>query len=270
MDDLAEMRKRYDHRMAWIAKVMSAEISIEFDTNPFRALKKRIAVACIGGRTGSYFLAEQLLQHGAVVTEGFLESRIIFACRGRRLYRLQDYCEWHLGENAVSGVFGFKGGFGSLATLVMAGEFPDHLEDWKFVRLSRKDTLKQAISFVIAKENKSWRSFEKIKKDLTDDDFDADVIAQEVQSIANQGKAWDEVFQLFGIEPFPIVYEDLADDPAGVTDAVAEYVGLHGPPITDPKFFMNPPLERQASEVNERWEARFLEERGADLSVPSS
>jgi|GEM_PF-1866880 len=257
----SEMRKRYDHRVKWISDAMANEINIRFDSNPFRSLYQGIAIACIGGRTGSYFLAERMLRHGAVITEGFLETRIFNVCKRRRLSGLQDYCERHLQENAVNGVFGFKGGFGSLTTLILAGEFPDHLDDWKFVHLSRTDTLKQAISFVIAKENKSWRSFEPIKKDLIDDDYDGARIAEEVKSIANQGRVWEEVYRLFGIDPLRIVYEDLAADPVAVTAAVAAYVGLKGPPITDPRFFANPPMERQASELNERWEARFLEEQ---------
>ncbi|MDQ2860491.1 MAG: Stf0 family sulfotransferase [Pseudomonadota bacterium] len=259
--DLTEMRRRYDHRVKWISEAISKEISIDFDANPFRSLKQGIAVACIGGRTGSYYLAEQMLRHGAVITEGFLETRIFNICKRNHLSGLQDYCERHLEENAVNGIFGFKGGFGSLATLILAGEFPARIEAWKFVHLSREDTLKQAISFVIAKESKSWRSFEAIKKDLTDDDFDPAAIAQEMGSIANQGRVWEEVFQLFGIDPLRILYEDLAADPAGVTATVAAYVGLDGPPITDPRFFANPAMERQASELNERWEARFLEEQ---------
>jgi LPS sulfotransferase NodH len=78
----------------------------------------------------------------------------------------------------------------------------------------------------------------------------------------------EETFALFGIEPMRITYEELAVDPPGVAAAAAAYLGLKESPISDRRF-VKPPMERQASELNARWEARFLEERGSEFTTTS-
>ena len=253
-----DLNDRYRRRLARIIRPMSQEINLAFDANPFRFLEKRFAIAC-SARTGSYLLCEQLLKHGAVATECFLPDRILSTCNNQGLFRLQDYCQQHLNEAAVGGIFGVKGAFDILVPLVLAGEFPDHLDDWRFVHLPRTDTLKQAISFVIAEQTLAWRSFKAPSKELTDDDFDAARIAQTVKELSKMNRIWNETFTLFGIDPLRITYEQLAADPAGVAAKVAAYLGLQGPPITD-REFANPPMERQATELNARWEARFLQD----------
>lgn len=258
-----ELEDRYRRQLARITGAMSERIDLTFDANPFRSLEKRFAIAS-SPRTGSFLLCEHLLRHGAVATECFLPEWIFEACDRHGLAGLQQYCERQLARYAVGGVFGVKGAFDLLVPLVQAGEFPDHRGDWRFVHLTRTDTLKQAISFVIARRTRAWRSFHAPVKELTDDDFDAARIAKAMKELSRMDGFWDETFELFGMEPLRITYEQLAADPPGVSAAVAAWLGLDGPPITR-RQFVKPPMRRQAGELNARWEARFREERGGGL-----
>jgi len=257
--------ERYRQRLARISARMSRQIDLTFHSNPFRSLNKRFAILC-GGRTGSYLLCEQLLPYGAFATECFQEGRVLGVCKQLGLTRLQDYCEQYLGKNAVGGVLGVKGEFDSFLPPALAGEFPDHLDDWRFVHLRRIDTLKQAVSFVIAEQTSAWRSFIAPERALTDDDYDASRIAKRMETMSRTNGILEETLTLFGIEPLRITYEELAADPPGVSATVAAYLDLKGPPIGDRRF-VKPPMERQSSELNARWEARFLEERRSETSV---
>ena len=255
------LRQGYERRLAQdIEALTKGGVDLRFPDNPFRSLTKRFVIAS-SARTGSHLLCERLLTHGAVVTECFLPGQILAACRKAGTASLAAYCERYLENNALGGVFGTKGLTRLLAPLILAGEFPEYRHDWRFVHLTREDILKQAISFVIADLTQSWRSFKAPARELGDEDFDAARIARTRATCELRNRQWNDTFELFGIEPMRITYEQLSSDPDGVAARVAEYLDLTGPPVTD-KRFVNPPLEVQTTNVNARWEEMFLASAG--------
>jgi len=185
---------------------------------------------------------------------------VIRACRNRDGLGLEVYCQNYLRWNAPNGVFGVKGWPPLLVPLVLSGEFPAHLGDWKFVFLRREDTLSQAISRIIANETLAWQSGREPTKSLTDADFDAGKIARMVQLCTRDNQAWNEYFDLFGLDPLRITYEDLSADADGVASRVAAYLELDGPPVEGRRSAGA--LEVQATSLNARWKARYLEQTG--------
>lgn len=249
--------ERYERRIHRAVAQLAEAIDVDFVGNPFRPLKKRFIIAC-SARTGSNLLCQRLLAHGAVAMECFAPDEIVAKCRSRGLASLEAYCEDHLQKNALGGIFGVKGWSAILAPLVQAGEFPKHRAGWKFIHLTRTDLLKQAISFVIAEQSRAWQSFHSPVKEITDDDFDAKRIAGAMSGFRSRNQEWEEIFELFGIEPLRITYEELAADPDRVAATVADFLRLAGPPV-ERKRFVQPPLEVQSNELNARWEERFLQ-----------
>ena len=246
----------YERRIERAVAQMADSIDVVFTENPFRALSKRFIIAC-SARTGSNLLCQHLLAHGAVAMECFAPDEIVAKCREKGIPSLQAYCEQHLDKNALEGIFGVKGWSAILAPLVQAGEFPRHRHDWQFIHLTRTDTLKQAISFVIAEQSRAWQSFHSPVKKVSNEDFDAQKIAGTIAGFNSRNKEWEDIFQMFDIDPLRITYEQLAADPEGTTAAVASFLGLEGPPISR-KRFVQPHLEVQATNLNARWEKRFL------------
>ncbi len=51
----------------------------------------------------------------------------------------------------------------------------------------------------------------------------------------------------------------IAADPPAVAARPAAFLGLGGPPVTDPRF-LAAPLKRQATGLNEAWASRFRAE----------
>lgn len=156
-------------------------------------------------------------------------------------------------------MFGVKGIMHVMAPLVLAGEIPDFVAEWKFVFLTRTDLVKQAISQVVAELTGSYRSSKEPTREVTDKDFNGKKIAALASKKLEMNSDWEDVFKFLRIEPFRVTYEELAADPPGVAAATAKFLDLSGPPITKERFLF-PPVEVQATALNERWARRFHEE----------
>jgi len=61
-------------------------------------------------------------------------------------------------------------------------------------------------------------------------------------------------FTVFDLEPYPVCYEDLTSDPAGVTRSILNFLGLHVPGATQA---IVPRHRRQADQLNQDWIARY-------------
>jgi LPS sulfotransferase NodH len=252
-----EIKQRYERRLARDTAFLTSRIDVAFRRNPFRSLHTRFVIAA-APRTGSTLLCEMLLPHGAVVGESLLPIHVIKACADNGGISLGTYCEQYLWGNARRGVFGTKGWPPLLVPLYLCGEFPTHMDEWRFVHLTRIDVVKQAISKVIAARTLAWKSRDAAVRPVDDDEFDAAEILAAVKTSIAENQAWNEFFELFSIDPLRITYEDLAKDPPGVAASVAAYLGLTGPPLTRQRV-MEEPLTVQSSDLNARWEERFLQ-----------
>lgn len=249
------LRRDYDRRrLNDIKELADAGISVEFRSNLFRALEKRFIVAS-SARTGSHLLCERLLNYDLKVGESLLQNQILRKCAKTPVCDLEAYCTALLAKDAPRGAFGTKGFTKLLAPLILAGEFPRFCQEWNFIHLIRLDTLKQAISYVIAEQTSSWRSYKAPAKTLGDGDFDAARIARAKTALERRNKQWNDTFVLFDIEPLRLTYEQLAADPDAAVAQVARFIGVESwarPRPTTPK------LEAQATELNARWEDMFL------------
>jgi LPS sulfotransferase NodH len=234
---------------------LGRKLDVTFTNNPFRDLKKRFVIAN-SPRTGSHWLCEGLLAHGAVVDEYFNVENVLERAGARAITRLEDYCGDVLREFAIDGVFGVQGGLQVLTPLLCAKEFPEFADQWRFVYLKRENTLRQAISRFIARETGVWQSYQDGERTLEDGDFDGAAIAALKRRCEDLQTFWEETFEAYGIEPLRVTYEQLLADKEAVCARVAAYLDLQGPPITDARF-LHPPLERQSTSLNRQWARRF-------------
>lgn len=247
----------FNRHMAKVSDQIAARLDITFKSNPFRTLGKRVAIAA-SARSGSSLLCQSLQAHGGIIQEFFHLQRIDREIAVQPITSLEQYLEAIFKEYAIGGTFGIKGALAILAPMMLAKEMPDFAAEWRFVYLKRTDALKQAISHYIADLTGSWRSG-KAGREMTDDDFDGERIAFLANGHRSTNTRWEEAFDLLGIKPLCVTYEELSADTEAVAARAAAFLGLDGPPVTD-KRFLAQPLEVQANAFNARWEARFLEE----------
>src|SRR5437867_10675667 len=136
----------------------------------------------------------------------------------------------------------------------------------RFVHILRRHKLRQALSTARALQTGLWK-VQKGKTTLQEPEFDPDLIEQSLHEAERQEKIWDEFFRRIGIKPFQVDYEKLCQDYEATIRAVLRFLKIKlpagarvGPPVTT----------RQADEVSQMWEKRFLAERPSAYSPASS
>lgn len=122
--------------------------------------------------------------------------------------------------------------------------------DVRYVRLRRRDTVAQGVSYYRAAVGGSWRCDEPGRPV----EFDLDEIARHVESARGFDRAWDEFFRNREV-PLAVDYEELRDDYERTVTRVLSWLGIVAdvPP---------PSLERQADEASEEWVREYRRLRG--------
>ncbi|MFJ6086391.1 Stf0 family sulfotransferase [Streptomyces sp. NPDC092369] len=184
-----------------------------------------------------------------------------------------DFVRAALAEGRTgNGVFGAKLMWGTHAELTdrLAGLHPDLAGDEprllerefgrvRFVYQYRDDVLAQAVSWLRAEQTGVW--FLGGKGEISggggDVDarprFDRAAITRILRTIEEHNAGWERWFEVYGIQPHRIRYEDLSADPHAVTHGVLDFLGLalpSGGRIT-------PSHRRQADQLNQEWAARY-------------
>ncbi|MEO8927804.1 MAG: Stf0 family sulfotransferase [Caulobacteraceae bacterium] len=254
-------RRLYWQRLAAIERQIAGRLKVDPDVNPFRGLKRRFVVAH-APRVGSHLLCQGLLAHGAVVEEFFEVARIHNVSARKGFSKLQQYCAWVLATYAQGGMFGVSGGVKALAPLAMTKEIPAFVSAWRFVHLTRQDIVRQAVSELIARRTGAFKSSKSPAGVLAADAYDPQRLKRLIDAALTVNAAWEGAFEVHGIEPLRLTYEALAADPPAVAATAAAFLGLDGPRVTEAAF-LSPPLQRQATRLNDEWASRFREENPA-------
>ncbi len=251
----------YRERLAAIGGQIAARLKVDPRDNSFQGLERRFVIAH-APRVGSHLLCEGLLSHGAVVEEFFEVARIHAVSARMGFSTLGQYCEWLLGAYAAAGVFGVSGGVKALVPLAMTGEIPANVSRWRFVHLTRRDFVRQAVSELIARRTGAYKSSRAPSRVLTADDYDPQRLRRLIDASQTVNAAWEGAFEIHRIEPLRLTYEALAADPPAVAAQAAAFLELDGPPVTDDRF-LAAPLKQQATGLNEAWASRFRVENPA-------
>jgi trehalose 2-sulfotransferase len=132
----------------------------------------------------------------------------------------------------------------------------------RFVHIVRRDRLRQALSTARALQTGLWK-VQDGKTALREPEFDAELIEQSLREAERQEMIWHSFFRRIGIAPFQVEYEALCRDYELTIRAVLDFLEISlprgariGPPVTI----------RQADELSQIWEERFLSERPSAYS----
>ncbi|MGI8890841.1 MAG: Stf0 family sulfotransferase [Chthoniobacterales bacterium] len=125
----------------------------------------------------------------------------------------------------------------------------------RYIRLSREDKLRQAISKARAMQTEQWVSGGK-NPALREPEFDPKLIAHCLLSIQRAEEMWGDFFERNKIEPLAITYEELCRDYAATVWRVLDYLRIRPPRGFDPG---PPQTVRQADGMTEEWVGRYLE-----------
>lgn len=137
-----------------------------------------------------------------------------------------------------------------------------NLCDWfprfSLVWIRRRDLLGQAISGVIARQTRSYRSY--YKDGGVTPEYSAADIAWQMQKFATDEARWRVYLARTGHTAHEVYYEDLVRDPAGVMQQLGKSIGVE---IDTGRLSLGDSgLKVQRSEINEQWRERFIAEQG--------
>lgn len=131
----------------------------------------------------------------------------------------------------------------------------------RFVHLTRKNKLEQAISYVKATQTGLWHKapdgteLERLSEPQ-EPEYDVKAIQRQILKLTAMDEQWMTWFSDQFIDPMVITYEDLADDPINVTGTLLEYLGQS----RELSIGLDLPVAKLADETNTDWASRFHNE----------
>lgn len=103
-------------------------------------------------------------------------------------------------------MFGVKLAWHQLRFLFDTGIIPDIYTDVRFIWVTRRDVLAQAVSFSIAEQTNQWSSF---MQPVAEPRFDRDGIADRLDWITQSNARFEAFFAATGYDVMRVVYEDI-------------------------------------------------------------
>jgi LPS sulfotransferase NodH len=142
------------------------------------------------------------------------------------------------------------------------------LKDPRYVWVTRRDKVRQAVSLWRALQTRTWRLEHPREEPATANlRYSFEGLEHLVRSLTAEDRAWGEHFDAHAIPVITVVYEDdLEGDQTGTVTAVLRHVGIGGPvgwraPV---------PMYRQADELNEEWVAAYHRDAASRLGAEAS
>ena len=280
----------------------------EVHVAPVARWPRRSLLICTTPRSGSGLLAHHLWTTGKCgrPQEYFLYWSVPGPNRGqlpeeaRRRLRLPAaaYLQTVLDEGTTpNGVFGAKLMQENLATTIdrlreaLGGdgrEDPEILDaalpGLRYVHLTRRDKVRQAVSYVKARRTGIW--FEgggdgdakgpgpvhpvSYRPPVAEGGlrYDFDELRSRYRWLVGEDASWRDFFDRHRIEPLVLEFERVVREPAITTRTVFEHLGVPMPPRPTGE---DPPPRRQADHVDDEWEQRFREDwrRAGEEPLPA-
>ena len=141
------------------------------------------------------------------------------------------------------------------------------LPDTRFVWLSRRNKVAQAISYYRAAQSGIWRTFKDNRHGDAGPtqipDFDRAAIAHYVRTVEQMDAGWRQFFNHHKIPAVVVVYEDLIKFYTPTVRGVLKYLDL---PYTD-VLLPEPNIQRLSDAESDEWERRFRAVRAAAPSA---
>jgi LPS sulfotransferase NodH/outer membrane protein assembly factor BamB len=230
---------------------------------------------CATPRTGSYFLCEALrnTQLAGRPTEYFSQYNEPIWTQRWGVSSYSDYLvRVILAGTTPNGVFGGKivwhqfeefipklrqlPGLAQLPT----SELPKSIfPNLRYIWLTRRDKLRQAISYSKALQTDVWSVKDKSPTPRKVPEFDMKAIERLLRKIEVGEEAWKGYFKECGVQPFEVVYEDLVHSHEQYEQIIRQILHYLDIPIPAGLTIPEPRYRKQADDTSEEWVMRYLQ-----------
>ncbi|MEI9415890.1 Stf0 family sulfotransferase [Mesorhizobium sp. Cs1321R2N1] len=227
-------------------------LPVEIPPDILSGIKAGILV-CTSPRSGSNHLA------GLMAAAGLGNPLEWFG--GRRLLELPNYPRDPRAQvlralrdgRSPSGIYAVKLFASQFSQVARTIDLPATLPELRYVRLTRRDLLGQAISWARARQTGRFRSTETANNAPR---YDGAAIAQSLDKLVLENLVWDLWFTKNGVPFLSLTYEDLLQDPQTSLKKIAGLVNAKL--ARDVGFGFASGLAIQRDTVNVEWRQRFL------------
>jgi LPS sulfotransferase NodH len=120
-----------------------------------------------------------------------------------------------------------------------------------WVRITRENELRQAISFVRAAQSESWNSNMQVVREPR---YDTEAIISALNRITEENTQWDTYFAEKGIVPLHITYEQLIQN---MDSTVRKVMAFIDSPV---EVVPAPQTKKQSESTSRQWAERFVTE----------
>ena len=162
-------------------------------------------------------------------------------------------------RTSTNGVFGFKIHYDQFDSVLKYSDIKQCFPAMHYILVKRRDHLRQAISLSKAVQSKQWSIGD---HSVADPKYDPDDIRKRLEIIKQMEQDWEQFFRVREIEPYIVMYEDLAQKYPQVIKSVMIALGIE---ITE--TFEVPPsrLKKLSNAETEDWIKRFKSAEGNGL-----
>jgi LPS sulfotransferase NodH len=133
---------------------------------------------------------------------------------------------------------------------VLAATFPN----LRYIWLTRRDKLRQGISFYRALATERWRSTDPGSRADADVPFDFQAIDALIATSIQDERSWRQFFEQHGINPLAIEYENLDRAPETIVRQILAFLGLKVTSVALPTDWRH---QRQADDLTEAWVRQY-------------
>jgi LPS sulfotransferase NodH len=130
----------------------------------------------------------------------------------------------------------------------------------RYVRVTRQDKVRQAVSLWKAVQTQTWRRDTGSGEDAPHEppSFSFAAIHHLVNQLHAHDNAWTGYFTGLCVDPLVVTYEELAAEKASTVQGVLEHLGIEAPPEG---IALQPRLTQQADALSEEWVTRYEAQR---------
>jgi LPS sulfotransferase NodH len=124
----------------------------------------------------------------------------------------------------------------------------------RYVWVTRRDKVRQAVSLVKARQSQQWKAMSARPQRSGEVDYNFHIVDVALRRIVHEECAWEEYFTRAGITPFTVVYEDLVRHHESTVRRLLDDLDVDPP---TGYVFPSPRLHKQADAVSEAWVKRY-------------
>jgi LPS sulfotransferase NodH len=212
-------------------------------------------MVCAVPRSGSSLLCELLCLTGlaGAPTEFFDPESMKQFARTWGVETFDAYLEALLSRKTTpNGFFGFKAHYPQVEEAFGDRDPSRTFPNLRFVYITRRDRLRQAISWARALQTGLWAADHPPRD--REPVFKREQIGRLLEQIAQHEEAWESFFARQSARPLRVTYEQLEEAPQGTVRAVMGFLEIEYP---DDVALSAPTLSKQADELSEEWVRRY-------------